>query len=542
MRRLCLTLGLPLVFSSCMLQAAHGADGVEVTVRLAALDVLEVSYELPAACTVLAFQKDGPGAAKIRARWRPQDECGTAGADKLERTQACPALRFRVPATTDKVSGYPGSYPVGAALYVHMSNYAVGTACGPVQYRYAAPGIAMAGAALSGQAAATDDSPALLFTRARPAGPEGLDYFDPALSPAAIAQIRSVADGTAAVLGGAMPRARFQRPILAAALASEPGGPNIAGSAGDVLLMSLLNWPAAPGPKEQRMLNKLVAHEMSHRFQLRDAVDVYPDARLIHEGGAEFLRWAVSLRKGWLTPQQAAAELDDALAACVLATGERSWREMPAREIAANWLEYSCGLPAYVYALAARQGKGTPFERIDAFYEQLRAGAQPDLAQALECGATPCKARILPALLEGRGPMRDQWSAVLRETGLAPARAPSQSHMDSMITQAITALVKDDCQGQSSITVTPSSLLLDTLRTCKSLRSDVEVVRVEGLPLFGGERALPAAVQACNKSKTVELGLKGGATLRMPCRVPYQMTHRFPAVDMDKVVEKLARP
>lgn len=542
MRRYSLTIGLSLVFSSCMLAAAHGADGVEVTVRLAAPDALEVSYQLPAACTTLAFQKDGPGAAKIRSRWQAQDGCGTAGANKLERTQACPALRFRVPATTDKVSGYPGSYPISVAMYVHMSNYAVGTTCGPVQYRYAAPGIAMAGAAFSDLAAATPDAPALLFTRARPAGPEGLDYFDPALGPAAVAQIRSVADGTAAALSAAMPRARFKRPILAAALASEPGGPNIAGSAGDVLLMSLLNWPAAPGPKEQRMLNKLVAHEMSHRFQLRDAVDVYPDARLIHEGGAEFLRWAVSLRQGWLTPQQAAAELDDALAACMLATGERSWREMPAREIAADRLEYSCGLPAYVYALAARQGKGTPFERIDAFYDQLRAGGQPDLAQALECGATPCKARILPAILEGRGPMRDQWHAVLRDTGLAPVRAPSQAHIDSMTTQALTALVKDDCQGNSSITVAPSSILLDTLGTCKSLRSDVEVVRVEGLPLFGGERALPAAVDACNKRKTVELGLNGGATLRMPCRVPYQMTRRFPAVDIDKVIGKLARP
>ena len=537
MRRLCLAIGLSLL----VLPSAALADGVDVTVRLAAPDALEVSYQLPESCAALAFEKNGPGAGKIRARWQAQDDCGTAGAGRLERKKACPALRFRVPATTDKVSGYPGSYPVGVAMYAHMSNYAVGTACGPVQYRFAAPGIATAGAAFSDVAATGPDAPALLLTSARPAGPAGLDYFDPKLSAAAVGQIRKVANGTAAALGAAMPRAVFQRPILAAALASEPGGPNIAGSAGDVLLMSLLNWPATPGPREQRMLNKLVAHEMSHRFQLRDAVDVYPDARLIHEGGAEFLRWAVSLRQGWLTPQQAGAELDDALAACMLAAGERSWREIPAAEIAASWLEYSCGLPAYVYALAARQGKGTPYARIDAFYAQLRAGGKPDLAQALECGAVPCKARILPAVLEAAGPMRDQWGAVLRATGLAPARAATQSQINSMMTQAITALVKADCGGESSITPAPASILLDTLRACKTLRTDAEVVLVEGLPVFGGEKALPAMVSACTRSKTVQFGLKGGASLRLNCQEPYRITQRFFAADIDKLIEQLAR-
>lgn len=511
-------------------------------VRLAAPDALEVSYELPASCAALPFEKNGPGAGKIRARWQAMDACGVAGADKLERKQACPALRFRVPATTDKVSGYPGSYPIGLAMYVHMSNYAVGSGCGPVNYRYAAPGIASASAVFSGETATGADAPALLFSTARAPDPEGLDYFDPKLSSAAIGQIRSVADGTASFLRDAMPRAQFKRPILAAALASEPGGPNIAGSAGEVLLMSLLNWPAAPGPTEQRMLNKLVAHEMSHRFQMRDAVDVYADARLIHEGGAEFLRWAVSLRRGWLTPQQAGAELDDALAACMLATGERSWRDMPASEIAANWLEYSCGLPAYVYALAARQGKGSPFERIDSFYEQLRSGAKPDLGQALECGAVPCKARILPAVLEAAGPMREQWGAALRASGLAPERAATRSQINSMMVQAITAMVKDDCGGESSITAAPASILLDTLRACKSLRADAEVVQVEGWPVFGGEKALPAMVGACTRNKTVELGLKSGATLRLPCRTPYRITQRFYAANIDQVIEQLARP
>jgi hypothetical protein len=452
-------------------------------------------------------------------------------------------LRFRVPATSDKVSGYPGSFPVGRALYAHMSNYAVGPQCGLVDYRYASGGsIETAGALFHGQVKTGEDAPALLFAARRAADANGLDYFDPALSAAAVTQIRSVADGTAAFLRAAMPQAVFARPIIAAALAREPGGPNIGGSAGDVLLLSLFNWPATPGPEQQRLMNKLVAHEMSHRFQMRDAVDDYPDARLIHEGGAEFLRWALSLRQGWLTPQQAGAELDDALAACMLATGERSWRALTPQAIASERLEYSCGLPAYVYALAARQGKGSPYARIDSFYGLLRAGAKPDFAQAIECGAgMPCKARILPAVLDRPGAMRANWAAMLADTGLATPRAPTAPQINSMMLQALTGLVKEDCAGARSITPTPDSVLLDSLPACKTLRADVAVVQVEGWPVFGGAQALPAMVAACTSGKQVALGLKGGATLHMHCQAPYQVTPHFYAADMAAIVERLTR-
>jgi hypothetical protein len=538
MRFLSVAIGLVLFASG----AAVLADGVSVTVRLAAADALEVSYAMPASCQRLSFLKDGPGGQKIRSRWQALDGCGSAEGDQLTRNPACPAVRFRVPVTSDKVSGYPGSFPVGQAVYAHTTNYAVGAECGPVQYRFAAARIATAGAAFSGETSTSADAPALLFSTKLAPDARSLDYFDPALSAVAVGQIRAVADGTATFLRAQMPKAMFKRPIISAALASEPGGPNIGGSAGEILLLSLFNWPAAPAPEHQRLMNKLVAHEMSHPFQIRDAVDGYPDARLIHEGGAEFLRWSVSLRQGWLTPQQAGAELDDALAACLLAVGERSWRDVPARDIRAGWLEYSCGLPAYVYALAARQGQGTPYARIDDFYAQLRAGTKPDFAQAMECAAaSPCEARVLPAILEARGAMPAQWASMLKQTGLAAPRAPSQAQTNSMLVQAVTGLVKDDCEGNSSITTTPDSMLLDALKACKTLRIDVEVVLVEGLPLFGGAQALPAMVAACASRKDVALGLKNGASLRMPCRVPYRITPLFYAADMKKIGARLAR-
>jgi hypothetical protein len=289
------------------------------------------------------------------------------------------------------------------------------------------------------------------------------------------------------------------------------------------------------------MMNKLVAHEMSHRFQMRDAVDIYPDARLIHEGGAEFLRWMVSLRKGWLTPQQAADELDDALATCMLTVGERSWRAVPAAEKGGNFLEYSCGLPAFVYAFAARQGDATPFARLDHFYAQLRAGARPDFAQALECGAQGCKPAVLPALLEQPLPMPAQWSRVLDANGLAARRPPSQSQLDAMMLRALTQLAKEDCQGKSGMTPMATGVLIDTYPVCATVRKDIDVVRVEGLPVFGGPQALPAMVEACASRLSVHLGLKDGSTLAVPCRVPYKVMSHLYAADIGKIMQALDR-
>ncbi|WP_426321137.1 hypothetical protein [Pseudoduganella sp. R-43] len=538
MKHLGLLAGLALAMSGA------AAENVHVTVRLAAPDALEVSYELPAACTQLPFLKTGAGAAEIRSHWQAVGECGKAGGDALARgANNCKALAFLIPATTNKVEGYPGSFPTGEGIYAHMSNYAVTEACGAVIYRFAAPGSILTGLARhEGSATAHADAPALLFPARLPAAGTSLDYYDPALPPATVTQLRERADRTAKWLNNRMPGAQFRRPIIAATMAKEPGGPNIDGSAGDILHLALFNWPAEPSPEVSRLANKLVAHEMSHRFQIRDAVDIYDDSRLINEGIGEFLRWLVSVHEGWLTPQEAANELDDALAACMLIADDRRWHAISPAEIGGTRLEYECGLPAFVYALAARQGKGDAVARIDDFYRQLRNGAKPDLAQAMECGSQACKAMVLPAVLDGSGAMRDEWSRVLDQTGLAKPVAPTQRQTDAMMLRALTKLVREDCKGKRSMTPTSTSILVDTLPSCTTLRQDVEVVQVERKPLFGGMQALPAISQACAARHEVVLGLKDGATLPVPCRSPYQASARMYAADIGKIMRALNVP
>ena len=538
-----------LFLSAAAWAGASHAAAVDVQLRLLATDALEVSYTLPPACHGLAFLKDGDAGRDTRAGWQAQGQEGVAGADRLERrgdasASAPTTLRFRVPAATRHI-GFPAAFPVGQGLYVHLSNYALDGSCGKVAYRLAAPGIAVDGRAWRDAAVAAEgpDAAALLLMAPLPDRDGAVPvYFDPRLPAAAVAQIRMVADGTVEVLHGALPQARFTRPIVAAASAEERGGPNIGGDAAGVLRLALFNWPREAGPEEQAQLIRLVSHEFSHRFQLRDAVDVYPDARLIHEGGGEFLRWMVSLQKGWLTPEKAAADLDQALADCMLYTEGRSWRSLPAREIASNRLEYRCGLPAWAYALAARQGRGTAFARIDGFYRELGAGRRPDFPQALECGDTPaCRASRLPALLGADGAMEAQWAGLFSETGLAAPVAPTQAQKSAMVLRAMIKLMKDDCGGVSGTTETPDGVILDGMKSCKTFARDAYVTTIEGLPVFGDPGTGPAMTAACTVRQALVLGLKDGGTLSAPCPAPYRMRAAFYQANIGKLLAALRR-
>lgn len=517
---------------------------VDVALRLLTPDSLEVRYTLPPACTGLPFLKNGRDGAAVRRHWHAGDGCGTADGDRLGRTdEACPVLRFEVPASTFR-AGYPAAFPMGQGVYVHLSNYAVGDACGKVSYRLAAPWVAAEGSVhRDGLRLQTGDASALLLAAA-PAGriAGAPAYLDPRLSPAVTDRIRQVADGTTDYLRRALPRARFTAPVVAAARVPERSGPRFDGDAHDVLRLALYNWPAAPSPEDQAQLTRFVAHEFSHRFQLRDAVDAYPDGRLIHEGGAEFLRWVASVRNGWMTPAEAAADLDEALATCMLGADGQRWRALPGRVIGANQLEYACGLPVYVYALAARQGPGTAMARIDAFYEAVRRGARPYFARALDCGtATDCPVTWTARLLDGAEPMQQQWAALLHATGLAHAHPPTQAQRDIMVVRALEKVMRDDCGGRIDSMRQPDGMLLGGMKACKTFTQDAYVTSVESLPVSGNAETGAALVAACAGRGKLVLGLKDGGALEVPCIAPSPLRHSFYRVDIDRVMKALMR-
>ena len=154
---------------------ASPAAEVDVSIRLAQPDALEVRYQLPPGCDSLPFAENGVD----RSGWQPAGQCGKVEGGALARTDsACGALTFRVPAAAT-FRGYPAAYPmgVGEGIYLHTSLYALAASCGQVRYRFEAPGTVVTGArADAGRAVAegpqAGDMPGLRLQQAR-APPDG---------------------------------------------------------------------------------------------------------------------------------------------------------------------------------------------------------------------------------------------------------------------------------------------------------------------------------------------------------------------------------
>ncbi len=540
-------------FACCMLTFAGMARAdVDINIRLQPSKALEVSYQVPLTCNAVAFKKNGGEAAKMRGTWQALDDCGKADGQQLSRQQAaCTQWRFLVPATTDRAWGYPAAFPVGDAIYVHTSNFAVDDSCGKPSYSFSAPGIAMNAQVLAEHAHPAMDKAAnmsvLLLPKVFKVDGNFIGYFDPALGDANISSIRRVAGESIAFLRRAMPKATFEMPVIAAARVSGPGGPRPDGDASDVLRLGLFNWPAQPDAQTQRMMTLFVSHEFSHRFQMRDEVDVYADARLMHEGGAEFLRWLMAVQKGWLTKEQAAEDLDMALSECLLGVRNASWGKLTARQIRNGKLEYNCGLATYVYGLAARKGKASPFERLDNFYEQLRQAktqlksSLPDFAHALECGDQPaCQAAWLPRLLGKDESMQTVWAEFFGKTGFAHAVAASQQQKNAMINLLMQGLMTEDC-GSSSTYPQADKLGIGEVKGCKLLRDGMNIIKAENLPLYNHPDTLTAAVAACKLRSQVRLSMESGLELDLPCKQVYQPVGQFYAVDMAKLLAGLNR-
>jgi hypothetical protein len=368
-----------------------------------------------------------------------------------------------------------------------------------------------------------------------------LSYFDPALGAANIAAIGEVAQQTIAYYRQALPDAPFRMPVLAVARPSGAGGPRVEGDASDVVRLVLHNWPRAPDPYTQKLATMFVSHEFSHRFQMRDAVDVYPDARLIHEGGAELLRWLLALEKGWLTPAQAARELDTALAQCLLDVGRSPWGRLAGATKSQRRLEYRCGLPLYVYALAARQGQGTALQRINQFYKELAAGARPDFARTMECGAlAPCQARWLPALLgQGQG-MASAWRDLFSSSKLARPGPLNQAQKDVLVERAVERLMVRDC-GASSYFLQPDGVIFDQLDACRHLRGERYLTSIAGLPVFGDPRTWERLSSLCRKQARLPLGFADGSTALLACGATVSPPRLYAAA-IDTVRARLLAP
>lgn len=526
-------------------QGSDAAAQVEIHLRWLPEQGLDLAYHVPAQCTQLRFDKDGPLAQQIRAGWRSVDDCASIDGDEIKFKPQCRVARFLVPATVNKVTGYPAAFPMAKALYAHTSNYLVDSHCGATRYAFSAPYIAYEGQVVEGGSHYTppdgNSFPILFSTQALHSDADSgvLSYIDERLSAAYVARIQEVSRETIRTLRTAMPKARFVMPIIAAANVPHAGAMGFDGDAGNVLRLGLFNWPDAYTPEGKKAISDFVGHEFSHRFQKRDEVDSYPLSRVIHEGGGEYLRWHTAIQMGWLTPQDAAKDLDDALNRCLSGVEQNAWPALAKGYIAARQLEYRCGLSAYVFGLAARQNTSVAITNVAEFYAQIQDGMRPDFFSAIECGERhDCHPQLLPQLFTSARPMANVWDEFFQQTGFARRVAPNQDQLDMMIKKAFSSLIKEDC-GESSMFEASDGLIIDDLKACQHLKGQMKVVGIEGHAIFGNPRALPALVAACRKRGQMSLQLANHERLQLACKTPLSLDSNFYATDIDKLFKAL---
>lgn len=536
--------GVQLLLSvSLLLHAAAVLAQVEIQLRMLPEKGVELEYHVPTQCTQFRFDKDGPLARKIRESWIAADNCARIEGDELKFSSQCRIARFLVPASVNKVSGYPAAFPMGKAIYVHTSNYQLDAHCGEMRYTMMAPYLAFEGKVLANRAQyippADSSFPLLLSTRSISSEDGVLSYIDENLSPAYVERIQEVSRQTIKYLHTAMPKARFMMPIIAAANVPHPGAVGFDGDAGNVLRLGLFNWPTEYTPEGKKTIDDFVGHEFSHRFQKRDEVDIYPLSRLIHEGGGEYLRWHTALQLGWMNQQEAAQDLDNALNLCLLGVEQRAWQGLSRASIVGRQLEYRCGLAAYVFGLAARQNSRAGLNNVAEFYAQIQDGMRPDFADAIECGERmDCHPRWLPLLFFSATPMAKTWDEYFQKTGLARRVPPNQKQQDMMTKKVFSAVVTEDC-GESSMFEASDGLIIDDLKACKRLKKGMKVVAVEGHPIFGHPDAFPSLIEACEKRKQLSLQLAKGETLQVSCATVHAPETNFYATNMAKLMRAL---
>lgn len=507
-----------------MSTSAFSAERVQAQIALEpGAQALLLSYRLPPACRELVFSNDGirpEAAADLRRDWQVLDDCATVDGQGVQlRRPECREARIRVPAGfrfQDRV--YPWAMPLGGGIYAHTQSYAVQASCAPVDWTFSTQrGTVVvngqAGARTATRAADTaaiDFSPVLLFEQVQ----DGPVHIDPAL-PAGlvtdlVAGVRQIEQFYAAQLRESTMPAHSLLAIRA------PVGIGWGGDAANRTTLRVM-VQADTAPENVARVRKLVAHELAHFLQPRDAPDVWQAQRtMVDEGGAEFLALQVQTALGWLTPDAAAAEIQRAVNACSLSMQGRTWGETPNR----GWgsIPYDCGLAFHALALAGRQTEQAPLALLDHYYHQGRQGTRTDFAQALECGSlSPCAPRWLPRLLGSQETVQAVFDDFGQQSGLLQIAAqPDPSVLEPLARFVFAGLMQKDCH-EVSTWADPGRIRIGAVRQCNTLREGMQISQVDGLPLLSDPQALWHIGQHCAKQGKVALGLSNGAAVTLAC-------------------------
>ncbi|SHM85490.1 hypothetical protein SAMN05192549_10315 [Duganella sacchari] len=527
---------------------AASAQTVTATLSVIEQNALELRYDVPAACQSLEFINDGirpQDAASIRAEWQPADDCATVDGQHVQRkAPSCGSLRFRIPASTRNLDRiYPWAYPVGEGFFAHTSVYAVAPSCGPVNWKFSAPGTVVLDGVVGGtqaSAPATQERVNTLAVVLLLKQSSATTHMGPGFTQDDERFVTDTLRDTTGYLHRALPGLTIPSPYVVASVS-----PNPYSWRGDVAnrTMIRLTFPVSPSPEMQSNVRTLIAHEASHLSQPYEWTDAWgDDGAMFHEGGAEFLRWSASATLGWLSNAKLKDELESAFTDCLVTSNGKSWR----RTVNRQWgrTPYACGLAFHAIGL---EGRGDGQKAALALRDYYRDAADQHAASfaQLECRAgEQCRKRWL-ASLGSDEPVAAIFADYAKTPGalIRPAAAWSPSFSTSIANLMMNQFMRADCNGGVSYYSEPSAFHIAAGPACKALRVDMIVTGVEGQPFNAGRLASQAAKNACDARHEVTLNLKNGDTVNVACN-GFDVPAEPYDVDIDAALKRLtgARP
>ncbi len=289
---------------------------------------------------------------------------------------------------------------------------------------------------------------------------------------------------------------------------------------------------AADAPEDRDLLErffKFLAHEAAHLWNGQMFQTEGKNQSWMHEGGADAFAWRALHRAGLLDDAGLDARQAADLNACLARLGQES---LAAAEERGEFRQvYTCGsLLAWLTEAAVR--RNDPAADLHSFWAALfRAADRRDrrydealyLATLREWTNDLATVAFVEDFLHR--PMPDRAArtlAAFRAAGAALRAAPEAMPAAQRAEWgwlALVALMRHDCDGKYSLSRRGNRFLIHGMPACRTLKTEVEIERLEDVALVGaGDAAYDALAARCRANGSVRLG--GGANtepMAAPC-------------------------
>jgi hypothetical protein len=539
-----------------ILPEASSLDAVTVGITLLKSNRLQLTYSFPASCNQLPLKTPYPASQlkELRDSWKPANECGSVVNGAIARTASqCQPVVLDVPikpTTADRV--YPPAFPIGnLGVYVHTGIYAPTNDCGRVVWQIKSE---QGDIVYDGENRGSDlvipefDRKAsyMALYLSRSPLPTGTRT---ALSLEVPAWLRDdfalASSNVEAGYQKRFPFLTYTRPFINATSLSTNASfhQQAEVAAGNIIRYAFFNPPEEPKPADIASVRGIIAHEYGHKLQPEALRKLSGESdNLIHEGGAEYLRWSSMIRLGWFSAVDAQKDLNKALNTCLAIIGDQPWQAVADR--AYGDVPNVCGLALHVLILASRRASQVSAADavLESYYQRSNSGPV-DFGQALECGqASRCKARWTPALLSSTNYFASEVDKLIGDSGLAERRLtePPFHEQQTIAAKTLLQLMTNDCKDSAGFYHRDTGFEVSDSPDCKTFRNGMLMTHADGIALMEEPlRAARALVTQCGATHSAIVGMSDATEIRVQCGTLASPASHFYELDILKVLARL---